>query len=85
MREVLARSLDELPPQTRRLLLLLDEMVTKACTEQKIERSDFRFSRREVRQYTSWGNTQLKLHLHRLEEHEYPDRASWRARAELRL
>jgi hypothetical protein len=71
MREVLARSLDELPPQTRRLLLLLDELVTKACAEQKIERSDFRFSRRDVRHYTSWGNTQLKLHLHRLEEHEF--------------
>ena len=71
MREVLARSLDELPPQTRRLLLLLDELVTRACAEQKIERSDFRFSRRDVRHYTSWGNTQLKLHLHRLEEHEF--------------
>jgi DNA primase catalytic core len=71
MREVLARSLDELPPQTRRLLVLLDEMVTKACAEQKIERSDFRFSRRDVRHATNWGNTQLKLHLHRLEEHEF--------------
>jgi hypothetical protein len=71
MREVLARSLDELPPQTRRLLVLLDEMVTKACAEQKIERSDFRFSRRNVRHSTNWGNTQLKLHLHRLEEHEF--------------
>jgi hypothetical protein len=71
MREVLARSLDELPPQTRRLLVLLDEMVTKACAEQKIERSDFRFSRRDVRHSTNWGNTQLKLHLHRLEEHEF--------------
>jgi DNA primase catalytic core len=71
MREVLTRSLDELPPQTRRLLLLIDEVVTKACEEQKIERGDFRFSRRDVRQHTGWGNTQLKLHLHRLEEHEF--------------
>ena len=69
--EVLGRSLDELPPQTRRLLLLVDEMVTVECERQKIERTDFRFSRKDVRQYTGWGDTQLKVHLHRLEELEY--------------
>jgi DNA primase len=69
--EVLGRSLDELPPQTRRLLLFIDEMVSAECERQKIERTDFRFSRRDVRQHTGWGNTQLKIHLHRLEELEY--------------
>jgi DNA primase catalytic core len=69
--EVLGRSLDELPPQTRRLLLLIDEMVSAECERQNIERMDFRFSRRDVRQYTGWGNTQLKTHLRRLEELEY--------------
>jgi len=69
--EVLGRSLDELPPQTRRLLLLVDEMVSAECERQRIERVDFRFSRREVRQYTGWGNTQLKTHLRRLEDLEY--------------
>ena len=44
--EVLGRSLDELPPQTRRLLLLVDEMVSGECERKKIERPDFRFSRR---------------------------------------
>ena len=34
-------------------------------------RTDFRFSRREVREHTGWGHTQLKVHLHRLEELEY--------------
>lgn len=70
-REVLGRSLDELPPQTRRLLLLIDEMVRAACERQQIERADFRFSRRDVRQYTKWGDTQLRVHLRRLEELEY--------------
>jgi DNA primase len=69
--EVLGRSLDELPPQTRRLLLLIDTMVTAECTRQKMERADYRFSRRDVRAYTGWGDTQLKIHLHRLEEMEY--------------
>jgi DNA primase catalytic core len=69
--EVLGRSLDELPPQTRRLLLMIDEMVTKKCQQLKMERTEYLFSRREVRQYTGWGNTQLKTHLARLEELEY--------------
>lgn len=36
-----------------------------------MERAGFRFSRRDVRAYTGWGDTQLKVHLHRLEELEY--------------
>jgi DNA primase len=63
MRELLARSLDELPPQTRKLLPLLAQLVNG--------RADFRFSRKEVREFTHWGHTQLKLHLRRLEELEY--------------
>jgi hypothetical protein len=69
--EVLGRSLDELPPQTRRLLESVYQMVREACERLKIGRSDFRFSRKAVREYTSWGNTQLKIHLQRLEELEY--------------
>jgi DNA primase catalytic core len=69
--EALGRSLDELPPQTRRLLLLVDEMVSRECAQQKMERQDYRFSRRQVRQATGWSDSQLKRHLHRLEELEY--------------
>jgi len=69
--EVLGRALDELPPQTRRLLLLTDEMVSQACEQKKIERPDFRFSRKDVRAFTAWSDSQLKRHLHRLEELEY--------------
>jgi DNA primase catalytic core len=69
--EVLGRSLDELPPQTRRLLLLIDEWVARECAARQMERGEFRFSRKDVRRETEWGDTQLKLHLHRLEELEY--------------
>lgn len=69
--QVLGRSLDELPPQTRRLLLLLDEMVSAGCRRLAMDRSDYRFTRREVREAIGWGNTQLKVHLGRLEEMEY--------------
>ena len=68
---MLGRSVDELPPQTRRLLGLVDEMVTAACNRLGIDRADHRFSRRDIREYTGWGHTQLKVHLKRLEELEY--------------
>ena len=68
---MLGRSLDELPPQTRKLLDLLDDMVSQACCKQGLDRGDHRFSRREVRDFTGWGNTQLKLHLGRLVDLEY--------------
>jgi len=69
--EVLGRSLDELPPQTRTLLRHIHRMVAAACQRQGIEQKDYRFSRRDVREATGWGNTQLKVHLRRLEEMEY--------------
>ncbi|MEO8899754.1 MAG: CHC2 zinc finger domain-containing protein [Candidatus Dormibacter sp.] len=69
--EVLGRSLDELPPQTRRLLLLLDEMVRGDMERHEVTREEVRFSRKEIRDQTGWGDTQLKVHLHRLTELEY--------------
>jgi DNA primase catalytic core len=71
MDDLMRRSLDELPAQTRRLLGLVEEMVRAECQRLQVEREDFRFSRREVRAFTGWGHTQLKTHLHRLEELEY--------------
>jgi hypothetical protein len=71
VKEVLGRSLDELQPQTRRLLLLIDEEVTRECERLQMTRSDFRFSRRDVRAWCSWGDTVLKKHLGRLEDMEY--------------
>lgn len=69
--EVLGRSLDELPPQTRRLLKLIDAHVAAQCERRAIRRADFRFSRRALREHLAWGDTQLKVHLARLVELEY--------------
>jgi DNA primase catalytic core len=69
--EVLGRTLDELPPQTRRLLQLIVEHVRAQCAAQQIKQADYRFSRRAVREHTCWGDTQLKIHLARLVELEY--------------
>ena len=69
--DVLGRSLDELPPQTRRLLQLIDGHVGAECRRQAIRRADYRFARRTLREAIAWGDTQLRLHLERLVELEY--------------
>jgi hypothetical protein len=68
---VLGRSLDELPPQTRRLLDQLDRMVTESANKLGLDRGDFRFSRRQVREQTAWSYEQLRVHLGRLVDLEY--------------
>jgi hypothetical protein len=69
--EALGRSLDELSPQTRRLLVLVTAMVETKCAAQAITRSDCRFSRRDVREHAGWSDFQVKMHMHKLEELEY--------------
>jgi len=69
--EVLGRSLDELPPQTRRLLGQAQQFVVQRAEAQSIERSLVRFTRRELREYSSMSDTQLRVHLDRLLALEY--------------
>jgi DNA primase len=69
--EVLGRSLDELSPQTRRLLSNLHEMVTRACEREGLRREQYRFSRRDVREAVGWSYEQVRVHLERLVELEY--------------
>lgn len=69
--EVLGRTLDELPPQTRRLLILLQAWVIERSTTDGVLVKEFRFSRKALRDAIRWGDTQLKLHLSRLAELEY--------------
>lgn len=69
--ELLGRTLDELPPQTRRLLKLINGMVKVQCQQEGIKQHDIRFSRRELRDITQWSDTALKVHLSRLVDLEY--------------
>ena len=69
--EVLGRSLDEMPPQTRRFLDLLHEMASKACAEKEIEQRSYRFSQRDARACTGWSAFQVKKHLGKLVDLEY--------------
>jgi DNA primase len=69
--EVLGRSLDELPPQTRRLLGLLDRLVAERAESQGLDRADVRFTRREVREHTGWTDFPVRTHLEKLAALEY--------------
>jgi hypothetical protein len=69
--EVLGRSLDEMPPQTRRFLDLLHDMATKACAAKEIEQRHYRFSQRDARAFTGWSAFQVKKHLGKLVDLEY--------------
>ena len=64
--EVLGRSLDELPPQTRRLLAAIADHVHAQMRMQATTQADVRFTRKDVRGLTGWGDTQLRVHLERL-------------------
>jgi DNA primase len=66
--EVLGRSLDELPPQTRRLLDYIRELVQRKTDSGKTASI---FSRREVKDACGWSLTQVRVHLERLVELEY--------------
>jgi DNA primase catalytic core len=68
MKDLMRRSLDDLPPQTRRLLAIVGEM---AVGPDGKSREGFRFNRRELRLYSGWGATQTRVHLDRLAELEY--------------
>ncbi len=69
--DILGKTLDELPPQTRQLLSLIYRMVCAACTAQQIEQTHFRFSRKDIRHLCGWSETQVRVHLQRLVSMEY--------------
>ena len=70
-RAVLGRSLDELAPQTRRLLEQILAMVEAWAGRERIDKRAVRFTPRHVREWTHSGQTQVRMHMKRLEEHEY--------------
>jgi len=69
--EVLGRSLDELPPQTRRVLAAVQAWVNRQMQEQGLPRQDIRFGRAQVRAVTGASDTQARIHLERLAALEY--------------
>ncbi|MGH8019285.1 MAG: DNA primase, partial [Opitutaceae bacterium] len=66
--DVLGRGLDDMPPQTRRLIGLVQQMQQERA---KKGGEGGHWRRRDLRAFTGWGDTQLKIHLGRLVELEY--------------
>ncbi|MEO8024784.1 hypothetical protein [Polaromonas sp.] len=69
--EVLGTSLDELPPQTRRVLASVHILVQDKEKAQGLPQRDIRFSRSEVRSAAALSDTQARIHLERLAALEY--------------
>ena len=69
--EVMGQSLTELLPQTRHLLLRIDQCVGQWAERQAKPRSMIRFTQRQLREELGWGDFQLRRHLARLVELEY--------------
>lgn len=69
--EVLGRSLDELPPQTRRVLAQTQAFVAERAQAMACEPGAVRFTRRELREALSLSDKQLRVHVDRLVELEY--------------
>jgi DNA primase catalytic core len=69
--EVLGRSLDELPPQTRRFAGLLARLKREECERRRMSRAEYRCTQREMRRATGWSAAAVKAHLAKLVELEY--------------
>jgi hypothetical protein len=69
--QVLGNSIDELPPQTRRMLLELFDWVQSECERLKVAQPELQFTRRTVREALGWNQTQLCTHFQRLTGMDY--------------
>ena len=72
--ELLGRSLDELPPQTRCLLTHIKSLVREMCHAQECEQHLVLFSRKDLRERSGWTEYQVRVHLGKLEDLEYVQR-----------
>lgn len=69
--DTMGSSLDDLLPQTRQLLVLIDNLVNQESQLQNVNRSLVRFTQRQLRETFGWGDSQLRKHLKRLIELEF--------------
>jgi DNA primase len=76
--EVLGRSLDELPPQTRRVLGIAEALVIEQAKQRQIPRTEVHFTRRQLRERCGMSTAAIRVHLERLVEMEYVQPASGR-------
>jgi len=68
---VLGRSLDELPPQTRRVLGMIESLVEQEAKQRSVPQREVRFTRRELRSRCGMSDAAIRVHLERLVTLEY--------------
>jgi DNA primase len=69
--QVMGQTLDALLPQTRQLLVLVDDHVSQRSQAESKPRHLVRFTQRELREALGWGDFPVRRHLARLVELEY--------------
>jgi hypothetical protein len=79
--DILGRTLDELSPPSRLLLKLIQQMVLAKgdcptsssgdCPRPNDAPRRYRFTRKDIREWTKWTDFQIKCHIRQLEEMEY--------------
>ncbi len=69
--ETMGQSLDDLLPQTRQLLVLIDNWVNECSRESKLSCNLVRFTQRQLRESFGWSDRQVRHHLTRLIGLEY--------------
>jgi hypothetical protein len=67
--EVLGRSLGDLNPSSRKLLFLIKRMIEENGKTRAL--AEYRFSRRQIREYSGWSDFQVRTHIRQLSELEY--------------
>jgi hypothetical protein len=68
---VLPRTLDDLPPQTRRLWDLLRGWVADEAVKTSVDPSRITLNRRQIQALAGWSYKQVRTHVDRLADHEY--------------
>ena len=76
--EILGRSLDEVPPQTRHCLEYVKTHVRTMMDKDALDQPQCHFTRRDIREATGWSEFQVRMHLERLEQLEHLQRLSGR-------
>jgi DNA primase len=76
--EVLGRSLDELPPQTRHVLGMIEDWVQGQVQQHALARNAVRLTRRQLRGVCGMSDAAIRVHLERLITMEYVRAAAGR-------
>jgi hypothetical protein len=66
---VFGRTLDELSPPSQELLAIIQQMEKARSSADSEE--PYHFNRRQIREYSGWGDFQIRTHIKQLEDLEY--------------